>query len=121
MVARRGVAPLLVKNWQPPEPRMTPLFIECLKNNQKMYSGGCARSSTSLGISTTSLPTEQCLDDPCPLENILGLTVKGRSLFKGAPGQNSQTSLPALPELGRGLRPQLLSRESCVVSEYPGF
>jgi len=59
---------------------LTPLFIEFLKNNQKMYSSGCATGSTSLGI-PTGLPTERCLDYACPLEKVLGLTVRGRSLF----------------------------------------
>lgn len=84
-VVAGGVAPLLVKNWQPLEPRMTPFFIEFLKNNQKMYSRGCATGSTSFGIPTTGLPPEQCLDYASPLGKVLGLTVRGRSLFKGAP------------------------------------
>lgn len=47
-------------------PRMTPLFIEFLKNNQKLYSSGCATGSTSVGAPTTGLPTERCLDYACP-------------------------------------------------------
>lgn len=85
-VVAGGVAPLLVKNWQPPEPRMALLFIQIPKNNQKMYSSGCATmGSTSSGISTISLPSEQCQDYACSWGKILGLTVRGRSLFKGAP------------------------------------
>ena len=68
-----------------PEPRTTTLFIEFLKNHQKLYSSGCGTGSTSLGLPTSSLPTERCLDYACPLEKVLGLTARGRSLFKGAP------------------------------------
>lgn len=79
-----GCGSPLAKNRQPPEPRMTP--SEFLKNNQKMYSSGCATGSTSLGTPMPGLPTEWCLDHAHPLEKIMGLTVRGRSLFKGAPG-----------------------------------
>lgn len=79
------MAPLLVKNWQPPQRRPPALVIEFPKNNRTMYSSGHATSSTSSGI-PTGLPTERCLDDACPLEKVLGLTVRGRALFKGAPG-----------------------------------
>lgn len=84
---------------------MTPLFIEFLKNNQKMYSSGCATGSTSLGIPMAGLPTERCLDNVCPLGKVLGLTVGGRSLFKGAPGMEQ----PACP-------PHLSWAEQCVIS-----
>lgn len=75
---------------------MTPLFIEFLKNNQKMYSSGCATGSTSLGIPMAGLPTERCLGNACPLEKVLGLTVGGRSLFKGAPGMEQPACPPHL-------------------------
>lgn len=45
-----------------PEPRTTPLFAEFLENHQKLYSSGCGTGSTSLGLPTSSLPTERCLD-----------------------------------------------------------
>lgn len=92
----------------------TPLVF--LKNNQEMYSSGCATGSTGVGAPGPGLPTEWRLGYACPLQEVPGL--RGRSLFRGAPG----TVRPAFPlhlswtgGLGRS------SEQSCAVCEHPGF
>lgn len=80
---------------QPPEPERHPLM--CLKNNQEMYSSGCATGSTGAGAPVPGLP--RVVPGLC-LSLARGSGPEGQAPVQGST-RDSQTSLPTPPELGR--------------------
>lgn len=114
MVAR-GVAPLWATTRAQND---TPLVF--LKNNQEInvQQWLCrARAAPAGALQCPARPWWRLGYYAWPLEEVLGPTARGRSLFKGAPG----TVRPASPRhlsctggLGRG------SGQSCAVCAHPG-
>lgn len=93
-----GVAPLSASTGAQ---NGTPLVF--LKNNQEMYSSGCATGSTGVGAPGPGLPN-RVAPGLC-LSLARGSGPEGQVPVQGST-RDSQTSLPTPPELDRGLRMQ---------------